>query len=418
MGILDNLFKKKQQNSLQKTNTNFGIVNDMYFTQFGNNFLNSDTFLTCVRMNSSYAAKLKIQSVREKEGQRIHDYPTLDYLLQVEPNPVMNASTLYERLSYFYDLYNNAFIYIERENNSTIKYLWCIDPSGMKIAQAENKEWLCKFTVEGIEVVEPYANIIHIARDVHESEIWGTNHKAIAKVLNLIDLNYQGIEKAIKTSGVLRYMAKMTTKLSAEALKEKAEEFTSNYLKADPKSDLGIAFVDSMTEVSPMPERTQKYANFKEAEELDNKVYRYLLCPKSIVDGTANAETKSNYIESRLGVFMKKLEQEMNRKLLTRREYGVRNRIKISHDYLQYATVDEKLSFISTTRELGVMTVGMIGDILDIDVPVETKDRVLVSQNYMQSLENEKKEVEVKVKKTETEEVDEDEEQIELTTES
>ncbi len=394
MGILDNFFKKKQNNSLSKTSASFGQSNDMFFVPFDTNLLNSETFLTCLRVNSSFAAKLKIQSVREKDGQRIHDYPTLDYLLQVAPNPIMNAATLYEKISNFYDLYNNAFIYIEKDSaKKDIKHLWSIDPQEMQIAQAENKEWLCKFTIDGISVVEPYSNIIHIARDVISSDIWGTNHKTITKILNLIDLNYQGIEKAIKTSGVLKYIAKMTTKLSKEALKKHAEEFTENYLNVDPKSNIGMAYVDSMTEITPVPERTQKYANFREAEELDNKVYNYLLCPKAIVDGTANADVKSNYIESRLGPFMVKLEQEMNRKLFSRTEYGHNNRIKVSHDYLKYATMAEKQSFITTTRELGIMTVGMIGDILDIDVPIAMKDKVLVSQNYIQSLENDKKEV-------------------------
>lgn len=403
MGILEKFFKKKP-NNLQKQNVSFGNLNDTFFTPFGTNFLNSETYLTCVRVNSSYASKLKVQSIREVEGERVHDYPTLDYLLQVRPNAIMNASTLYERVSYFYDLYNNAFIYIERDILGGIKHLWSIDPNSMELAQAASGEWLCRFNVQGEEIIEPYSDIIHLARDVHSSDVWGENHRTIGKVLDLINLNYQGIEKAIKTSGVLKYIATVSTKLSEDALKKQAQSFVENYLNVEADSSLGVAFIDSMVEIQPMPERTQKTANFKEAEELDNKVYNYLLCPKSIVDGTASDSVKMNYIETRLGPLMIKLKQEMEHKLFTKREYGFNNRIKVNYDYLEYATLKDKLSFINTVREIGVVTVGLIGNILDIDVPTAAKDRLLISQNYMQSLESQKETPKTELKEDPTDE--------------
>ncbi len=396
MAFLD-FFKKKTTNQTVK----FDSINDSFFKSFNNNYLTSETFLTCIRTNGNYASKIKCQSIREVDGERVHDYPDLDYLLQVRPNPLMNASTMYERLSFFYDLYNNAFLYIKRDEYNKPIELWSVDPSTVELATANNNELLCRFDIAGATIVDSYNNMIHIARDVNQSFVWGSGNSTINKVLSLIDLNYQGLEKAIKTSAIIRYFATVTTKMSSKALKEKAKEFTDNYLKVDLDSPLGVAFVDSMTEIKEVPERTQVLANFKQAEELDNKVYNFLQCPKAIVDGSATSEEKANYIESRLSPFMIKLKQEMTYKLLTRREYGFNNRIQVTYDSLEYASLDEKTKFFTATREHGIYTKGWVGKLFDIDIPSKVKDDIMISQNYIQSVNNKKEDNEDAEKSTE-----------------
>ena len=78
---------------------------------------------------------------------------------------------------------------------------WSIDPSTARFAQSTyNKEWFIKFTLNGDEITVPYNDIIHIARNVLENDMFGDSNSSILQVLSLINTNYQGIENAIKTS--------------------------------------------------------------------------------------------------------------------------------------------------------------------------------------------------------------------------
>lgn len=358
------------------------------FSAFGKDYLKNETFQNCVRTNASYASKMKVKSVREqKGGGSIADYQALDYLLQFRPNPIMNASTFWERVSTFYDIYNNAFIYVQKNNKDDIVALWCIDPSTARCMQSKtNKEWFIKFTLDGEDIIAPYSQIVHLARNVVDNEIWGDDNHSILQVLELINTNYQGLENAIKTSAVIRFLGQVPTKMKDKELKKLAKDFTNNYLQIKNDDPLGIALVDSMiTNVKEVNTSSQKTANYMEQTELDKKIHRFLSCPAKICEGTATEDEIVSYIETRLEPLMLKIEQEMTVKCFSKTEFGFGNRIKVGYNKLENMTMKTKLEFINATRELGFVTKGMYGDLLGIDVPSEIRNEVLTSQNYMQS---------------------------------
>lgn len=360
------------------------------FSAFGKDYLKNETFQNCVRTNASYASKMKVKSVREqKGGGSVADYQELDYLLQFRPNPIMNASTFWERVSTYYDIYNNAFIYIQKNNKDDIVSLWCIDPSTARCMQAKaNKEWFIKFTLDGEEITAPYSQIIHLARNVVNNEIWGDDNRSILQVLELINTNYQGLENAIKTSAVIRFLGQVPTKLEDKELKKLAKRFTKNYLQIKNDDPLGIALVDSMiTNIKEVNTSNQKTANYMEQAEFDKKIHRFLSCPAKICEGTATEDEIVSYIETRLEPLMLKIEQEMTVKCFSKTEFSFGNRIKVSYNKLENMTMKTKLEFINATRELGFVTKGMYGDLLGIDVPSEIRNEVLTSQNYIKSQE-------------------------------
>lgn len=359
------------------------------FSSFGKNYLNNETFQNCVRTNASYASKLKIQSIRKMEDGNVSDYPKLDYLLQYRPNPIMNASTFFERVRSFYDIYNNSFIYTQRDNKGEVIAFWSIDPSTAQCMQSKtNKEWFIRFTLDGEQITVPYSQIIHISRDVTSSEIWGDDNKSILQILELINTNYQGLENAIKTSAVIRFLGQVPTKLGDGKLKKLARSFTKTYLNIKSDDPLGIALVDSMiTNIKEVDTSKQKTANYMEQTGFDQKIYRFLGCPEKICAGTATEDEIVSYIELTQEPFMMKLEQEMTAKIFTKTEFGFKNRIKVTYNKLENMTMKTKLEFVKATRELGFVTKGFYGDLLGIDVPKEIRDEVLTSQNYFQSQE-------------------------------
>lgn len=363
------------------------------FSAFGRDFLKNETFNICVRTNASYASKLKVCSVRETEDGRIEDYPELDYLLQVRPNPTMNAATFWERVRSFYDIYNNSFIYTQRDQKNEIVALWSIDPSSAQCMQSKiNKEWFIKFVIEGEPIIASYSDIIHLSRNVISSEMWGDDNKSILQTLELINTNYQGIENAIKTSAVIRFIGQVSTKLGDGQLKKLARNFTKNYLNLEKNDPLGIALVDSMiTNIKEIDTSKQKTANYMEQTAFDAKIHRFLGCPEKICAGSANEDEVVAYIELTHVPFMIKVEQEMTAKVFSKREYGYKNRIKVNYNRYDNMSTKTKLALISATRELGFVTLGFYGDLLGIPVPKDRRHEILTSQNYYQSEKNNKK---------------------------
>lgn len=386
MALFDFL-KKKENNEI--TQVKFSELNAItpIFTAFGKDYMKSETFQICVNTNGSYASKLKIRSIRETDNGKIEDYPELDYLLQVRPNITMCAATFWERVRSFYDIYNNSFIWIERDKQRNIKALWSIDPSTAQFGKSKaNDEWFVKFTLSGKTIVVPYSDVIHISKNVLNNELWGDNNTAILNVLNLINVNYQGIENSIKTSGIIRFLGEVATKMSDAELKKRARAFTKNYLGISKNDPVGVAFVDSMVKLTQLDTSKQKTVNVLEQQELDAKVYKFMGVPEKVASGEANEDEIVAYIERTIEPFMQKLEQEMTAKIFTMREIGYKNKIQVIYDKLENMTMKTKLEFVEKTRELGLITLGYYGDLLGVPVPKERRNEIMISQNYIDGM--------------------------------
>ena len=60
----------------------------------------------------------------------------LNYLLQVEPNPMMSAQSMWEQVTINRLMLGNGFIYIERDELGDPKYLWLAECGGYVMAPA------------------------------------------------------------------------------------------------------------------------------------------------------------------------------------------------------------------------------------------------------------------------------------------
>lgn len=350
----------------------------------------SEAGASCIQTNAQFCSKVEFSSVRILEdGERIGDYPQLDKILQYRPNPLMSASVFWERTAYFYFLYNNAFIYIERDPFGKIIALWSIDPSTVKFEKIETGEIILQFTINGKTVEELYSNTVHIARDVTKDVMFGDTkaNDPIKKVIDLIDLNYKGIENAILTSTAIRYIAQVGTKLSASELRKRAKEFTKNYLDINASDKIGVAFADSSFTLTPVTTNAQKTATYAEANGWNAAVYKFYGCPEKVIAGTATEDEMTGYYDRTIETFFQRAAQEMTCKIFTDREFDVGNRIIYSDKKILYMSMKTRLEIFKTAREVGCFTLGTLGDLIGLPVPKGKRNTVVTSQNYDDSLE-------------------------------
>lgn len=348
---------------------------------------------SCLQTNATYCSKAVFSSVRVgKDGEQIHDYPKLDKLLQVSPNPTMVAATFWERVAHYYFEYNNAFIYKETDAFGEIIALWSINPAGVEFARISTGELLLKFQINGKEIVVPSSEVIHIQREVIKGAVFGDqSNEAIRRVLALINLNYKGMEQAILTSKAIRFIGEYSTKVSEDRKKEAAKEFTENYLNIKNGDQVGIAYSDSGLKLTPIQQGAQRTANYAEANQWNQAVYKYYGCPEKVIAGTATEEEMVAYHERTLEPFFMRVTQEMTRKIFTDREYDTGNRIVYSSRAFAYLPMKTRLDVFRAAREIGAFTLGTLGDIIGLPVPNDKRGVVVTSQNYNDSLNEQKK---------------------------
>lgn len=357
------------------------------FTMLGSDLMRSPTYSQAVRTNAKYCSRVEFSAVRvdKKSGEQIHDYKSLDRLLQLRPNPLQTAAEFWERVATFYYNYNNAFIYLERDVRGDIVALWAPEPDGIQYAKLEDGEVWLRFTIDGKQVTYPYSLMAHIASNVIKDPLFGVQNNSIREVLNLINTNYKGVENAIRTSAFIRFIGELVTKVSEDKLAEKSREFTERYLKVNDQgaqNPVGIVFTDSSYKLTPVQTNGQKTANYAEMRQFDEAVYKFMGCPESVIAGKATEAELVAYLETTVIPFFERAAQELSYKVYSVAELDRGNRITFSDRRLQYMPMETRLKVFQACREMGAFTFGTLGDLLGLPVPTKLRNKVVASQNY------------------------------------
>ncbi len=355
------------------------------FTNIGKDLMDSSTYSQAIRTNARYCSRVQFSAVRinKEDGEQIHDFKAMDKLLQLRPNPLQTAIDFWERVATYYYAYNNAFIYLQRDNQDNIVAMWAIPPDSITYSDIIDGDIWMKFSLNGKRVTYPYSLMVHIKSNVLKDPLYGIQNESVRTVLNLINTNYKGIENAIRTSAYIRFIGELSTKLNDERLEEMSKKFTKQYLSVNSSSDpIAILFSDSTYKLTPVQTNGQKTANYAEMKQFDEAVYKYLGCPEAIINGTASDDVKTSYIETTVMDFGERASQELTYKIYTPGEYDRGNRIIASDNRIQSMSMATRLQMFDKVRELGAFTFGVLGDLIGLPVPGNIRNKVVPSQNY------------------------------------
>src|SRR5690625_4492764 len=138
----------------------------------------------------------------------------MPFLLE-EPNPYMTGQQMQEKLATQLELNNNAFAYINRDENKLPIEIYPITATGTQAVLGDNGRLYLRFTLRnGRTVTFKYTDIIHLRKDYFEDDLFGTSPaQALMPLMEIVNTTDQGIVKAIKNSGIVRWLLKFTQTL-------------------------------------------------------------------------------------------------------------------------------------------------------------------------------------------------------------
>ena len=376
-GIFTSVFSKKKD--LQITKSKLMNMFTPYFSNSVNPRLN-DTFMSAVNTHAKHLSKIKpVVFLKDKK-----DKVWMTKVLSVKPNQITEAGAFWERVAKNYYLDNNAFIYLDwnlEKPRTPLRSMWILDPTDIQVKYSEtDKEFYLNFNIQGVNITTGLDNIVHLARNVDNNEIFGKADNSINSVLSVINTNFEGIENAVKTSQFLRFVLTTTTLMDDDTKQKKAEEFANTYLAKD---GTGIAYLDSSTILTQVNSNA-KYANSAEMKFFENKIFNYLNINESILKADFSENQWQAYYETNIESLVNKLTNELNVKLFTTREYGTGNRVIVSSSELQVVSMTTRIAMVTNTKELGVFTINEYRKLFNMS-PIEDGDKRLVSLNYINS---------------------------------
>ena len=342
MGIFSNL-----RNRIKNMMTRWREVGEYRsnFTAFGSEAYRSEVVRSCVRPLAEFTSKANARCPDRR----------LEMLLNDRPNIYMNGKEFLYKIRTLYELKNNVFIYIERDNKGKAAALLPVVYSEFEALEYGGDLFIRFGFRTGEKITLPWADLAVIRKDYVDSNFVGENNDAILSTLELIHTTNQGIANAVKATANLRGILKTTkAMLSQEDILKQKERFVKDYLSLENAG--GIASLDSTQEFIPIT-MSPVVTTFTQMKEFRENVQRYFGVNDKIIMCNMSTDELQTFYEMRIEPFLTDLSAELTSKVYTQREKTFDNWIVYESNKLQFASLDKKIQMFATVVQYGGMTV-------------------------------------------------------------
>jgi len=373
LGIISKFFNKNP------SVTRFEMITDRGngFYAWNGNLYKSDIIRSCIRPKAKAIGKLTAKHIREtvnpdgSTSLKVNPDVYMRFLLE-EPNPYMTGQMLQEKVTIQLQLNNNAFIYINRDENGYPMELYPIPCLSVEALYNNQGDLFLKCTMRNGKVVTyPYSDVIHLRQDYNENDIFGESPKvALLPLMEIVTTTDQGIVKAIKNSGIIKWLLKFSQSLRPEDLKKQTQDFTDNFLTIENTG--GAAGVDSKADAKQI-EPKDYVPNAAQMDRTILRLYSFYGTNEKIVQSKYTEDEWNSYYEAEIEPAALQMSGEYTRKLFNRRERGFGNYIIFEASNLQYASMATKLNLLQMV-DRGALTPNEWRKILGGLAPVDGGD--------------------------------------------
>lgn len=352
------------------------------FYSWNGRLYRSDVVRACIRPKTKAIGKALAKHIREtvtEDGQKIEVNPDayIRFLLE-EPNALMTGQMLQEKVANQLALNNNAFILIVRDEFEKPVELFPIPCYGVEALYRGNELFLRFRLRNGQESTFPYADIIHLRDDYNEDDIFGESPaEALVQMMECVSIMDQGFVRAIKNSGVVRWLLKFTNSMRPEDVKANVKTFADTYLSVESDT-FGAAGVDSKADVQRI-EPTDYVPNAAQNDRIIKRIYNFFNTNEKIVNSSYTEDEWIAYYENAIEPVIMQMSRVYSVKLFTRRERAFGNKIIFESSALTFASMKTKLELVQLV-DRRIMAPNEVRYVLNL-APREGGDELLLRKD-------------------------------------
>ena len=368
MGIFNRRSREPTPTETPSTTSAFKMVTTWgeYYYAWNGKLYQSDLVRSCIRPFSQAVGKLVAKHIREdpKSGLQVNPRVNIAMLLRY-PNPMMTAQQFQEKMATQLLLNNNAFALVIRDDNGYPAGLYPIPCVCAEAVYDKQGTLILRFTYQnGKTNAFYYSDILHLRRDYSDDDVFGSNPApALAQLMECVGVIDQGIVKAIKNSGIIRWLLKFNTSLRPEDIKKNTKEFVDNYLSYESES-FGAAGTDSKVDAKQI-EPKDYVPNAAITDRITNRIYSFFGTNEKIVQSRYTEDEWNAYFEAQIEPVAVQFGEALTYRLFTRKEISFGNRIVYEASNLSCASMQTKLQLVQFL-DRGIMNANEIRAILNL----------------------------------------------------
>lgn len=374
MGLFDWLFPKEEEIDEKLVRADEFKLLTAYKPVFHNHIgsiYESALVRSAIEAKARHISKLKVELQGEAQ-------PLLKTKIRYYPNQWQTWSQFLARCSTILDCTNNLFIVpVQNKWYETIGFFPVL-PHNVSLKQDTNgKLWLqYKFINNEYGAVE-FDRCAYLCKHQYRSDFFGEDNHALDSTMDLISIQDQAVEEAVKNSATYRFMAQVNNFTSPADLAEERKRFAEYNL-----GDEGGILLFPNTYANIKQITSQPYTvDTAQMELIKNNVFDYFGVNENVLQGKATSEELDAFFNLAIEPFAIALSEAMSRAIYTDKERAFGNHVYVNANRLQYMSVQEKVNMAQQLGDRGVLTINEIRELFNYD-PVEDGDVAVIRGEY------------------------------------
>lgn len=356
MSLFDKIFKRPEPTGTPqgffKTLTAYSPV----FTTWGGQIYESELVRAAINARATHISKLKVQVQGSAK-------PKLQTKLRTGPNEWQTWGQFLYRLSTILDVNNTAFIVPVLDDYLEPSGMFPVLPSQCEILQYGGEPWLrYEFRTGQFASIElKYCGIM--TKFQYEDDFFGTSNAALRPTMELINVQNQGINEAVKSAATFRFMAKLNNFASPKDLAKERQRFTQENLQG---GDGGVLlFPNNYSEIQQI--KSNPYVvDADQMKLIQTNVHNYFGVNEDVLQNRAYGDKWSAFYEGAIEQFAIQFSDVATKMIFTERERASGSFLIATANRLQYMSNTEKLNVSAQMADRGIMNRDEIREIWNL----------------------------------------------------
>lgn len=380
MGLFDFFLKDRPKVKENQPIQEFKMFNGYApkFTSFGGDIYESELIRAAVNARATHISKLKFE-VRGSAR------PALQNKLMKAPNQLQTWSQFLYRVSTILDVHNTAFIVPVYDKYGEPSGIFCPLPANVVIKQyGETPYLIYEFGFGEKAAIEmEYCGIL--TKYQYKSDFFGETNHSLLPTMDLIHIQNQGIQEAVKSSATYRFYAQVNNFSKADDLAKERQRFSEENFSKDAKAGGLLLFPNTYTNINQVKSAPYTVAA-DEMKLIEQNVYQYFMVNEDVLQNKAFGDAWSAFYEGAIEPFAVQFSEVMTKMLFTLREQSQGNIVMLTANRLQYMTNADKLNVSSQLVDRGVISINDAREIWNLP-PVEDGDVRVIRGEYWDAVD-------------------------------
>ena len=348
--MFEKIFGKKAEPEKLKAATTFRMLEGYTpaFHTWSGSIYEADLIRAALDAHGRHAAKLKVNL----QGKAM---PELQNRLKIRPNVFQTWSKFLYQTAVVLYARNTAFIVPTMDRYGDTTGIINLIPERWEVVEYQGEPFIRFYLANNKRAAVELSRCGILTRFQYKNELFGESNEAIKPVLDLIEMQRQGITEGIRNGASYRFSAQSDNWASDEDLAEEMERF-NRFTFGNKKTNGGmILFPNTYNNVQQLKQEAYK-VDADQQKLIDNHVFDYFTVNEEILQNQAFGDKWLAFYEGAVEWFAIQLSEVTSGMIFSLREQQYGNEIFFSSNRLQYMSNADKLNAIQTYADRGLMT--------------------------------------------------------------